>query len=49
MFAFGFLPQNFGSRDRQMLFCHSITAGWVVRGTQGGGNTQPLPVVIEFF
>ena len=40
--TFGFLNKILGgSRDLYMLFCHSMTAGWVVR-TLGGGVIKKL-------
>ena len=49
VFAFGFFCSKMlgGGFDLQMLFCHSLTAGWVVGTLRGGGDTQTLPAVIE--
>ena len=46
--AFGFFASVLGSgRDLRMLFCHSITAGWVVSTLRGDGHTQSLSTVME--
>ena len=46
--AFGFLPKNFGMwRELWMLFCCSVTAGWVVGTLRCGRDTQALLALIE--